>query len=145
MNNPIRRALQLCLAASIFFAISGLWAMIRPKELDQVKPRVSIGAYRYPRPQPWRSKVADGSLSDPFATTPMLETTVAKVPVESSLILLGTLKGKNPQAIVAEKSNSAVTRIVKQGDVVWGEKIVEIGRGIVVVLKDGQRVRVGVK
>jgi hypothetical protein len=52
----------------------------------------------------------------------------------SRLVLWGVVRGRNPQAIVGtDPSSNRVTRMVKPGDQVEGEKIVAIGERFIVV------------
>lgn len=143
MKPSLRIVFQICLGVSIVFAATGFFRMIQPKHPPVITPKSIGGNYQYPRPQPW-TKMNERPIGNPFSAT-ISEPSIPEPAVESGLILLGTLKGDNPRAIVAEKTNPAVTKIVRLGETAFGEKIVAIGRGYVMVSKEGRTIRLEAK
>jgi hypothetical protein len=99
--------------------------------------------YSFPLPITFNNNINEGDSTpgNPFADfqTPLIGSQVPQLSVVSNLILLGTLSGPNPQAIVAEKASPGTTHILRQGEVLDGEMIVSIRKGSITVLKGNQR------
>ncbi|MCL6589770.1 MAG: hypothetical protein K6U80_07445 [Firmicutes bacterium] len=91
---------------------------LRPYKLEAAAQGHSLSRY---------AKLMDGSLFwgiYPAVTPPAV--------FQSSLILWGTIKGST--AIVSrDPSSNADTKIVRAGEEIWGEKILEIGRDYILV------------
>jgi hypothetical protein len=130
-------ALLIFVAGGIVWLAAG-WGAGKPPRTD-LPPQyrfngseTTVAAGRYDRLQ-------DGTL---FFGEPSLTVTV----FSSRLVLWGVVGGRNPQAIVGtDPSSNRVTRMVKPGDQVEGEKIVSIGERFIVVRNVSGEGRVDLK
>lgn len=125
------------------FSIAGFYQW--QKSTVPVLDRRVITADNYRFPLPAMPVVIDDNTGlrgrDPFSEKqPAGE--LPEETISSNLILLGTVTGRNPRAVIAEKANPAKTYIVCPGETCLGEKVDTIGKGYVIIWKEGHRLTI---
>lgn len=139
----LRKKLSLlCLIFSVIFALIGFIVFQTQTSLPLVKNAVSLRNYSFPRPNILEKQnlLEATDSEDPFSE-PSLPIETPQAPVVSGLVLIGTLSGENPRAILVEKTNPKLTHIIEPGEILAGEKLVSIGKGFVILHINNQKVK----
>lgn len=139
MNRLAKYSLMGILICSVCFAIAGLYTWQRSYKLPEIRHE-AVSKYTRPRfAYPWKTvTLSPGDTGDPFYDRETV-TETATITETSDLILLGTLNGQNPRAIMAEKKNPTKAYIVSPGEVRGSEIVDIVGKGYVIIRKNGKR------
>ncbi|HEX2952401.1 MAG TPA: hypothetical protein VHR47_00270 [Bacillota bacterium] len=143
MNKLSRKAAVAALVIALAYTLTGYAFYQKQSQLTVSNKSQPTGHYSFPSPRSCWEKASDKMSGNPFieftqTSSPLI--TLPQPSVVSELILLGTLSGPNPQAIVADKNNPQVTRILRSGESWLGEKIISIRKGLIVIWKENQKV-----
>ena len=141
MNHLYQWVKNVLVIVSLGVFISGILFYQRSFEVIEVQPKLRVGQYQFAGPSIAKQKITLESITNPFIEFTMESATMDLSMASSHLILKGTLLGQNARAILAERDQPDNTRIVRPGEMVFGEKLVRVGRGYVVLLVGNGEVR----